>query len=208
MQGECRAELARAMLSRSPRSQSISLMLCKFSYIFWMLQALICSETRYGTLWALIGTYTIYFALFSCISRGFFIPSRHTTKRTASWIQLANLWAEWSWHSFISPTSSRIRLGRNSEVCWQMILPRVTSHSWIAARFCRRKSILFTNAWDTRKVACLQGFQRTWGLHGANPDFNSTNVHLLYVQNGSLRFRIPSISIIYQLSVNIFRPCL
>ena len=181
---------------------------CKFSYIFWMLQALICSETRYGTLWALIGTYTIYFALFSCISRGFFVPSRHTTKRTASWIQLANLWAEWSWRSFISPTSSLIRLGRNSEVCWQMILPRVTSHSWIAARFCRRKSILFTNAWDTRKVACLQGFQRTWGLHGANPDFNSTNVHLLYVQNRSLRFRIPSISIIYQLSVNIFRPCL
>ena len=156
---------------------------------------------RYGHLYHLFCAFFLHISQKMCNFASY-------NKRTSSWIQLANLWAEWSWRSFISPTSSLIRLGRNSEVCWQMILPRVTSHSWIAARFCRRKSILFTNAWDTRKVACLQGFQRTWGLHGANPDFNSTNVHLLYVQNGSLRFRIPSISIIYQLSVNIFRPCL
>ena len=34
VQGERRAELARAMLSRSPHSQSISLMLCKDTIFF------------------------------------------------------------------------------------------------------------------------------------------------------------------------------
>ena len=40
VQGERRAELARAMLSRSPHSQSISLMLCKGTIFFVRFQIL------------------------------------------------------------------------------------------------------------------------------------------------------------------------
>ena len=43
------------------------------------MQAFIRYETRYGTLWDVMGTYTIYFAHFSCIYRKKCVTSRHTT---------------------------------------------------------------------------------------------------------------------------------
>ena len=150
----------------------------KGSELLWYMQAFLRSETHFGTLWNVVGTYTIYFALFTCISRRFLLPLCRVKQRTASWIQLANLWDEWSWHSSISPTSSRIRPGRNSEVCWQMILPRVISHSWIGARSCRRKSILFTNTWGTRKVPHFSGVLRGGGFPGGNWNFPRWKVRL------------------------------
>ena len=126
-----------------------------------------------------MGTYTIYFAHFSCIYRKKCVTSRHTTKRTASWIQLANLWAEWSWHSSTFPSSSRIRPGKNSEVCWQMILPRVNLSNCDDARSYRRKSTLFTNTWGTRKVPYFRGFQSTQTLWRVNSNF-MTCKHWLY----------------------------
>ena len=48
VQGERRAELARAMLSRSPHSQSISLMLCKGTKIIQYFQILPADLSRFS----------------------------------------------------------------------------------------------------------------------------------------------------------------
>jgi len=96
-------------------------------------------------------------------------------------------WAEWSWHSSTFPTSNPTRLGRNSVVCWQTILPRVISSASAGARSCRRKSTLFTNTWGTRKVPCFQAFQRTRSLLGVNLHFMTGKPGLYSEQSVTLR---------------------
>ena len=127
---------------------------------------------RYGHLYHLFCAFFLHISQKMCNFASY-------NKRTSSWIQLANLWAEWSWHSSTFPSSSRIRPGRNSEVCWQTILPRVNSPNCADARSYRRKSTLFTSTWGTRKVPYFRGFQSTQTLWRVNSNF-MTCKHWLY----------------------------
>ena len=85
------------------------------------------------------------------------------------------------------------------------ILPRVISSASAGARSYRRKSTLFTNTWGTRKVPHFQAFQRARSLLGVNLHFVTCKPGLYSEQSVTLRHTSRAFSIIYHLSVNIFR---
>ena len=130
LQGWCKASEKSSLLafpSRSPHSQSISLMLCKVTKLFAVTQIIIVLKQRYTTLSNIIQRYTKEFGKFIRKSRLFFVPlyplnetfnfqysifNLKNNNKHNLW-NLQNLMVEQSLLSSISLTSCHVMPGRN-----------------------------------------------------------------------------------------------